>query len=140
MSVLLGLLVGACGIVGPDEYRRVIGVIRGDGRYVSAVPDSVLVGEWFTFSFHTHGYYDDRKGETHVKMQGNIATITPYDYYHRNRKPIAPFISFRHETGVRFLEAGEAQVILRARARVGRSLIVGRDTIEVKQTMHVYSR
>lgn len=141
IPVFLGCFVGACGILGPDEFRRVIGDIgRGHPEDVFAVPDSVLVAEAFKLSFRTYGYYGDSKGETHVRIQGNVATITPYDYYRRkNREPIRPFLGFSHEATVRFVEVGEAQVILRVRIPDGRTK-TSSDTIEVKKTMRVYSR
>ncbi len=110
MPVLAGLLVGACGILGPDEKRVV-----GELVYV-AVPNSVLVGEPFTVTVVTIGDQCYWKGETEVRIQGNVATIAPNVYVDMSPDacPLAPN-RFAHEATVRFLQVGEAVVVFRGR-------------------------
>ena len=112
--VLLGVFVGACGIFGV-EFKRVVGTLS-NGEYAFIVPDSVLVGEPFTVRVETTGGGRDRKGQVEVQIQGNVATITPYDYEYTGGGDIQT-IQYRwvHLASVRFVEIGEAQVILRTR-------------------------
>ena len=114
IPVLLGVLVGACSILGV-ELKRVVGTLY-NGEYSFIVPDSVLVGEPFTVRVETTGGGRDRKGQVEVHIQGNVATITPYDYEYTGGGNIATvqFI-WIHLATVRFVEIGEAQVILHTR-------------------------
>ena len=116
--VLVGLLLGACGILGPDE-KRVIGTLYdGPIEDVFIVPDSVLVGERFTVTVVTTGGGRDRKGESDVRTQGNVATITPYDYEYTGGGDIQAIqYIWIHAASVQFTEVGEARVILRTRFR-----------------------
>ncbi len=120
MPALLGLLVGACGILGPDE-KRVVGQLASNPQRFPqhfVVPDSVLVREAFTVVVTTVGHQCYRRGETEVRIQDNVATITPYDYVDiRHDVCLLAPSHFTHEATVRFMEVGEALVVIRGRAR-----------------------
>ena len=138
IPVLLGLLVGACGILfGPSE-RRVVGLLSTIDPQYYDVPDSVSVGEAFTVYFQTEAEKSCyRRGETEVKIEGNVATITQYNYRILKADVCAlPPLRYGHDATVRFVEVGEAQVILRGRWVHEYST----DIIELKWTVHVYSR
>ena len=132
--VLAGLLVSACGILGPDE-KLVIGAIdifNLDDIDPLVVPDSVAVGKEFLVTVTTTGGGCYRAGNrTDVEIQGNVATITPYDYrYIGGDACILPLYYFTHETTLRFTEAGEAKVILRGRGDNGSIVTIGDSALD----------
>ena len=132
IPVLLGLLVGACGILGPDE-RLVVGVLARHNPLV--IPDSVGIGEAFTVTVTTVGSGScTRTGKTEVKIQDNIATITPYDYDDVGADVCTTDLRrFTHEATVRFLQVGEALIVIRSRA-----FHAHQNTITKKWPLHVY--
>ena len=132
IPVLLGLLVGACGILGPDE-KLVVGVLALHNPLV--IPDSVGIGEAFTVTVTTVGSRScTRTGKTEVKIQDNIATITPYDYEDVGADVCTTDLyRFTHEATVRFLQVGEALIVIRSRASHARQ-----NTITKKWPLHVY--
>ena len=124
IPVLLGLLAGACGILGPDE-KLVVGVFSRLTPPV--IPDSVGIGAAFTVTVTTVGSRTcTRTGKTEVKIQDNIATITPYDYENVSAGDIctADLHNFTHEATVRFLQVGEALIVIRGRASHARQNII----------------
>ena len=115
IPVLVGVFVGACGIFGID-MKRVVGTLN-NGEYAFVVPDSVLVGVPFTVRVETTGGGRDRKGQVEVQIQGNVATITPYDYEYTGGGDIQTIqYIWVHLARVRFVDIGEAHVILRTRS------------------------
>ena len=138
IPILVGLLAGACGILEPSEWERIIGKVGGGpNENVFAVPDSIGAGESFTIRFRTVGIPGERKGSTEVRYRGNVATIIPYDYrcstQQEDRGP--PYLGFRHEATVQFVEDGEAQVIL-----IGRDPNRPDRVIQWQQNLRVYSQ
>ncbi len=129
IPVFVGLLIGACGILGLDEKRVIGQLLNRPIEDVLVVPDAVLVGEPFTVTVVTTGGGNDRKGETEVRIQGNVATITPYDYKYTGGGDVLTIqYIWTHTASVRFVEVGEAQVIIRTRSRAN-----------VRRTVHVYA-
>ena len=132
IPVLLGLLAGACGILGPDE-KLVVGVLARHSPAV--IPDSVGIGAAFTVTVTTVGSRScTRTGKTEVKIQDNIATIAPYDYENVSADICTTDLhNFTHEATVRFLQVGEALIVIRGRASHARQ-----NTITKRRTLHVY--
>ena len=118
LPVLAVLLMGGCS-------KLVVGELYYDdddypyGSTPLAVPDTVMAGRAFIASAATAGGGCTTQGTTDVKIQGNLATITPYDYGDMGIFDIVScslvrYIIF-HEVTLHFRARGEAKVILRGR-------------------------
>ena len=135
MPVIVGLLVGACGILFPGE-RLVIGRIDGDfqGLVTLVVPDSVMADTDFRVTVTTFGDGCTlRIGKTEVEVHDNVATITPYVYELTDEVCAAIPTYLSRETVLRFPKAGEGKVILRGRNGSGPG-----DIITISRTVRVY--
>ena len=121
LPVLAVLLVGGCSklVVGElydyDLYDLYDYYPYGDGSPL-AVPDTVRAGRAFIASAATAGGRCTSRGTTDVKIQDNVATITPYDYEDMTifGCTLELYMIF-HEVTLRFRARGEAKVILRGR-------------------------
>lgn len=116
--VILGLssvLVGACGILGPDTETRIGDLyIYIPEELVIVVPDSVAVGQEFTVVVHTRGGGCIKFHSTRVDMDGNVATITAYDTFTLGVKVCtADIASISHEATIRFTRRGQATILFR---------------------------
>ena len=130
LLVAAGLLMGACGIFGPDE-ERVIGRIDSDSDPMFIVPDSVAVGQAFTVTVVTGGDSCYRNGDTEVRIEGNIAVVTPYDFRRNADVCFSLLQFFDHQATILFDVTGGAQVKLRASTLLG-------DPIELTRVVQVY--
>ena len=113
LSVLAVLLVGGCSklVIGEISYDY----HPYDGPLV--VPDTVMAGSGFLVSVVTSGDGCASQGTTSVDIQGNVATIIPYDYVDRSIFGSCDLVQawFIYEVIIRFPERGEATVLLRGR-------------------------
>ena len=127
--VLVGFLVGACGILGIGE-RTVIGGIGFFDPLV--VPDSVMAGKDFRVTVTTT---EDgctlRVGKTDVEIDDNVATITPYVIVSTVDDCALMATPFHRYPVLRFPNVGEGTVILRGRDSSIRSIVTVTRTVVV---------
>lgn len=124
------VLLGGCGLMGPDTETRIGDLyIYIPEDLVIEVPDSVAVGQEFTVVVYTKGDGCIRFHSTRVDIDGNVATITPYDTFPLgyNCNASVPS-SIRHEATIRFTERGKATILFRVYSpgsyRLNRTVIV----------------
>ncbi len=121
----------------PDAVR-VMGEIKGynnDDPRIEIVPGtrSALV------RVTTYGGGCHSRGDTEVRVDGMVATVTPYDY---TAPPgtvcTQPLISFIHEANISFPSSGTALIRVRGIDRSTRSAqnMIG-DTITVERSVEV---
>ena len=112
---LVSVLFGGCGILGPDTETRIGDLYAyGSEDYAIMVPDSVAVGQEFTVVVHTRGGGCIKFHSTRVDIDGNVATITPYDtFILGSRVCTANIDSIRHEATIRFMKRGQATILFR---------------------------
>lgn len=120
-ALLVPVALAACGISEPIE-DRLIGIVDEESEGVPAVsvPEEVGVAEVFEVTVRTVGGACVRKGETEVEVDGDTATITPYDHYAVPRPGlgcIPTAETFQHTAELTFASAGDAWVVVRARER-----------------------
>ena len=137
--VILGLgsvLFGGC-----YYTETLIGVLSDDVMLFYedqpfVVPDSVAVEEAFTAVVYTLGSGCISFNGTRVDVEGNTATITPYDTFKtpgRSTGCETYLTANRHEATIRFRKKGQATVFLRIRETQYR-----RDVRVLRRTVHVY--
>ena len=137
LAILVGLLPGACGILEPaeDEGNRVLSqLFSGAPHEVFIVPDSVPAGEKFTVTVYYTWECASRGSESKVEVndRSNVVTIIRYDYNFRTETVCTLNKIVTHQTIIRLVKRGEAQVILRAR-----DFEIGAP-IELRRTVQVY--
>lgn len=116
--VILGvgsLLLGGCGLLGPDTETRIGNLfIYGSEDSAIQVPDSVAVGHEFMVVVRTQGDGCTTFHSTRVEIDGNVATITPYDTFRFGAKACtADMRTIRHEATIRFTKRGQATILFR---------------------------
>lgn len=122
--LLLLTLAAACeSPVSPDEIL-VVGTLSHEPDFGPAieVPDSVDAGQAFTVIVRTVGSGCERMGPTETVADASAATVTPYDYTRDRGSGIicdAILKLFQHEASVRFPDAGQATVLVRANDGTG---------------------
>ncbi len=111
------------GILGANEERVIGEIDLSIPETVVAppsAPDTVAVSRLFVVSLLTIGGGCRRVGETEVRVVGNTAFVTPYDYRGTGGRTctlgLKPFI---HDTTVRFDVVGQALVLITAQDRDG---------------------
>jgi hypothetical protein len=112
------VVASACGIAEPIEDRLVGVVYEQDGVPAVVVPEEAGVAQPFEVTVRTVGGACIRKGETEVEVDGQTATVTPYDRYAIPRPGLGclPAAStIEHTVLVTFEGAGDATVVVRAR-------------------------
>lgn len=106
-----------------------------DGQPI-LVPDSVAAGSRFAVDVYTVGGGCISFNSTRVDVDGNVATITPYDTY---RTPGRYFgcdayeTAMKHESTLRFTKRGQATVSFRVRETQ-----YHREPLVLSRTVHVY--
>lgn len=140
--LVLGLGSVLCG--GCYYPETLIGVLSDDGMVVFQgepagpifMPDSVAAGSKFAVVVYTSGGGCTSFNSTRVDIDGNVATITPYDNYKRHGwygGCDAYLTAIKHEATVRFMKRGQATVLFRVREREYR-----RDVHVLTRNVHVY--
>ena len=119
IPVLMGLLVGSCGILSPDGAPRIGDLPTWYEPLV--VPDSVMAGRSFLVYVTTEGGGCTQASKTVVEIHGNVATITPYDYSERGNLwsrvvCLANWVLIHREVELLFPSVGPGRVILRAQS------------------------
>ena len=130
IPVITGILVGSCGIIGPDGNLEIGQLI--DWLDPLVVPDTVLVGRPFLVTVTTMGSGCTRVDKTEIEFQDNVATITPYDYedFSGGDCPLVQ-LALHREVELRFPTVGDGQVILRGRDSSDRIVTVTRVTVVI---------
>ena len=117
-GLVLGVAASACGIAEPIEDRLVGILHEQDGVPAVLVPGQAEVAQPFEVTVRTVGGACIRKGETEVEIEGQTATVTPYDRYAIPRPGLGCLPSastIEHTVLVTFEGAGDATVVVRAR-------------------------
>lgn len=120
-AALFAVALAGCGVSEPIE-DRLVGIVDEEAEGVPAVsvPEQVGVAEAFEVTVRTVGGACVRKGDTEVEVDGDTATITPYDHFAVPRPGlgcIPTAETFQHTAELTFTSGGDAWVVVRVRER-----------------------
>ena len=125
-ETLIGVLSDGSAVVWP----------QWDSAEPVFLPDSVAAGSRFTVVVYTMGGGCISFNSTRVDIDGNQATITPYDTFRtpgRSSGCDAYLTAIEHEATIRFTRKGQATVLIRVRESEYR-----RDVRVLRRTVHVF--
>lgn len=130
--VAAALVLGGCGILGPDE-EEVLGAIEFYGDpFVLEAPDTVTAGEEFTASVRTYGGGCITKGSMSVSIEGQLATLVPVDIQSSAGVCTLELRLFSHSAGIRFDGRGDAVIRVQGRKEPGGEVVTRERSIWVR--------
>ena len=105
---------GACGVLDTDSYALRPGQLEVEMINASfdSLPDTVRLGDTIEVSAITQGPASDDlpPSETRVEMDGNVATIRPFDYYWTEGEHTSGAVFHPHVVSIAFNQPGPGEI------------------------------
>ncbi len=133
-ALLLALAACSPDIARPDADGRMPSAIvfYGDTARITA-PAEAAVGADIPVRVETVGGACNAVGDTEVRLDDLVATVSPYDYAPRTDMVcILILVVFRHDVVVRFYRPGLATLIVRGQQQPGGRIVSLTRTIVVR--------